>query len=61
MSEGDFTIIRPHKPVKGPKDVDESTDCYDTVEWLIKNIPGNTGRVGMWGVSARLFRRGGYD
>ncbi len=55
MSEGDFTIIRPHKPVKGPKDIDESTDCYDTVEWLIKNIPGNTGKVGMWGISQPGF------
>ena len=55
MSEGDFTIIRPHKPLKGPKDTDESTDCYDTVEWLIKNVTGNTGRVGMWGVSQPGF------
>jgi uncharacterized protein len=55
MSEGDYTIIRPHKPAKGPRDTDESTDCYDTVEWLIKNIPGNTGKVGMWGVSQPGF------
>src|SRR5947207_2816004 len=55
MSEGDYTIIRPHKPVKGAKDTDESTDCYDTVEWLTKNIPGNTGKVGMWGVSQPGF------
>ncbi len=55
MSEGDYTIIRPHKPAKGPKDTDESTDCYDTVEWLIKNIRGNTGKVGMWGVSQPGF------
>jgi uncharacterized protein len=55
MSEGDFTIVRPHKPVKGPKDTDESTDCYDTVEWLVKNVPGNTGKVGMWGVSQPGF------
>ncbi len=55
MSEGDFTIIRPHKPVKGAKDTDESTDCYDTVEWLIKNVAGNTGKVGMWGVSQPGF------
>ena len=54
-SEGDFAIIRPHKPVKGPRDTDESTDCYDTVDWLIKNIPGNTGKAGMWGVSQPGF------
>ena len=41
MSEGDFVTIRPHKPVKnGPKDIDESSDTYDTVAWLIKNVPG---------------------
>ena len=55
MSEGDFTIVRPHKPQKGPKDTDESTDCYDTVDWLVKNVPGNTGKVGMWGISQPGF------
>ncbi len=55
MSEGDYTIIRPHKPNKGPKDTDESTDCYDTVEWLIHNVPGAVAKVGMWGVSQPGF------
>ena len=56
MSEGPFTIITPHKPVKnGPKDVDESSDSYDTIEWLIKNVPGNTAKVGMWGISQPGF------
>jgi len=56
MSEGDFITIRPHKPVKnGPKDTDESTDTYDTVDWLVKHVPGNTGKVGMWGVSQPGF------
>ncbi len=55
MSEGSFTEIRPHKPNKGPKDTDESTDTYDTIEWLIKNLPGNTGKVGMWGISQPGF------
>ena len=56
MSEGDFITIRPQKPVKnGPKDTDESTDTYDTIDWLVKHVPGNTGKVGMWGVSQPGF------
>ena len=56
MSEGDFTIARPYKPVKKtPQDTDESTDAYDTIDWLIKNIPGNTGKVGVWGISQPGF------
>lgn len=56
MSEGDFTIARPQKPVKnGSKDTDESTDAYDTIDWLIKNVPGNTGKVGIWGISQPGF------
>ncbi|MCH8275738.1 MAG: CocE/NonD family hydrolase [Armatimonadetes bacterium] len=52
MSEGEFENMRPHRPVKsGPQDIDESTDTYDTIEWLINNIPDNNGRVGMWGIS----------
>ncbi len=52
MSEGEWVEVRPHKPVKNsPKDVDESTDAYDTIDWLVKNIPGNNGRVGTWGIS----------
>ncbi|HSM78371.1 MAG TPA: CocE/NonD family hydrolase [Bryobacteraceae bacterium] len=51
-SEGEFEHVRPHKDVKsGPRDTDESTDTYDTIEWLVKNIPGNNGKVGMWGIS----------
>src|ERR1019366_4109137 len=56
MSEGDYVVIRPHKPVKsGPKDTDESTDTYDTIDWLIHNVPGNTGKVGMYGISQPGF------
>src|SRR5262252_1272097 len=52
MSEGNFQWMTPYKPNKsGPADVDESTDTYDTIEWLLKNIPHNNGRVGMWGIS----------
>jgi len=52
MSEGEFIVNRPHKPVKnGPKDIDESTDTYDTIDWLVKNLPGCIPKVGMWGIS----------
>jgi putative CocE/NonD family hydrolase len=52
MSEGDFVDMRPQiANKKGPKDVDESSDTYDTIDWLIKNVPNNNGKVGMWGIS----------
>ncbi|HEY6547090.1 MAG TPA: CocE/NonD family hydrolase [Vicinamibacteria bacterium] len=52
MSEGEWVEMTPHKPKKsGPADVDESTDGWDTIDWLVKNVPGNNGRVGMWGIS----------
>ena len=52
MSEGEFMDVRPHNPKKSkPADVDESSDAYDTIEWLLKNVSGNNGRVGMWGIS----------
>jgi len=51
-SEGDYTEMTPHKDLKkGPKDVDESTDSYDTIDWLVKNVPHNNGRVGIYGTS----------
>ncbi len=51
-SEGEFINMTPHKTKKnGPQDVDESTDTYDTIDWLVKNIPNNNGRVGTWGIS----------
>ncbi len=50
-SEGAYTEMTPHKDVKGPKDVDESTDSYDTIDWLLKNIPHNNARVGIYGTS----------
>lgn len=46
-SEGEFEQIRP----RNPGGVDESTDTWDTVEWLVRNIPNNNGRVGVWGIS----------
>jgi putative CocE/NonD family hydrolase len=52
MSDGRFVDVRPHgAPNRGPKDVDESTDTYDTIDFLVKHLPRNNGRVGMWGVS----------
>jgi putative CocE/NonD family hydrolase len=52
MSEGSFVDIRPHNPDKKSKtDIDESSDTYDTVEWLLKNIPSNNGKVGIYGIS----------
>jgi putative CocE/NonD family hydrolase len=55
MSEGEFQQVRPFNPWKGPKDIDESTDTYDTIEWLLKNIPNNNGRAGMIGISQPGF------
>jgi uncharacterized protein len=53
MSEGaPIDIMTPHKARKsGPEDVDESTDSWDTIDWLVKNVAGNNGRVGLWGIS----------
>lgn len=51
MSEGAFVDLTPHRPAKGPKDVDESTDTFDTVAWLLANVQGHNGRVGQWGIS----------
>ncbi len=49
MSEGVFEHMRP--VLHDPTQIDESTDTYDTVDWLIQNMPGHNGRVGMWGIS----------
>ena len=52
MSEGTFVEMRPHIDSKKSKvDVDDSSDMYDTVEWLLKNVPNNNGKVGIWGIS----------
>jgi uncharacterized protein len=52
LSEGTFIDIPPHKThFDGPKDTDDSTDTYDTIDWLVKNVPNNNGKVGIWGIS----------
>ena len=52
MSEGEFVNMRPHRPQKSsPNEIDESSDTYDTIDWLLKNVTGHNDRVGMWGIS----------
>ncbi len=52
MSEGTFVHMTPFiENKKSKKEVDESSDAYDAIDWLVKNIPNNNGRVGMWGIS----------
>jgi uncharacterized protein len=52
MSEGEFQEMRPHiDNKKGPQDVDDASDMYDTIEFLLKHVPGNNGKVGIWGIS----------
>jgi putative CocE/NonD family hydrolase len=50
-SEGKFVMLRPIHDAKDAKGVDESTDTYDTIDWLVKNVPHNNGRVGLDGIS----------
>jgi hypothetical protein len=50
-SEGEFIMSRPMADHRDPKATDESTDAYDTVAWLLKNVEGNNGRVGFIGTS----------
>ena len=49
-SDGVFTLSTAVHP-NDPKAVDEATDAYDSIDWLVKNLPENNGKVGMWGVS----------
>jgi hypothetical protein len=50
-SEGQFVMMRPLTSHKSRKNVDESTDTYDTVDWLVHNVDGNNGRAGFVGTS----------
>ena len=54
-SEGDYVMTRPLKGPLNPTEVDHSTDAYDTIEWLVKNVPESNGRVGMLGSSYEGF------
>jgi hypothetical protein len=52
MSEDDFVEMRPHiDEKKGPQDVDDASDTYDTIEFLLKHVANNNGKVGIWGIS----------
>jgi uncharacterized protein len=51
MSEGVFEDVRPYNTGKKRKDVDEASDTYDTIEWLLKNTKNNNGNVGVFGIS----------
>ncbi|MBL7862338.1 MAG: CocE/NonD family hydrolase [Cyclobacteriaceae bacterium] len=54
MSEGTFDNMRPNIPGNDRKNktaIDEASDTWDTIDWLIKNVKGNNGRVGQWGIS----------
>ncbi len=52
MSEGEYVNVRPVRPIKtDAAEIDESSDAYDTIDWLVKNVGGNNGRVGQWGIS----------
>ena len=50
-SEGTFVMQRSPRNESDPKSIDESTDAYDTIDWLMKNVPHNNGKVGIWGIS----------
>ena len=52
MSEGEFVDVRPFNPNKKTKqDIDEASDAYDTIDWLVKNLENNNGKVGVMGTS----------
>jgi hypothetical protein len=51
LSEGEYVNMRPHVSEKRDRAVDESSDTYDTIAWLLENVPGHNGRVGQWGIS----------
>ncbi len=51
-SEGEFVHVRPYIPNKTlPRQIDEASDAYDTIDFLLKTVPNHNGRVGVWGIS----------
>src|SRR5258708_4075830 len=50
-SEGQFVMQRPVRDRNDPKTIDEATDAYDTIEWMLHNIAGHNGRTGILGIS----------
>ncbi len=50
-SEGEFIVMRPILPDPQGTQTDESTDTFDTIDWLVKKVPNNNGRAGQWGIS----------
>ena len=51
MSEGEFKNVRPFNAGKKGKEIDEASDTYDAIDWLVKNIPENNGNAGVFGIS----------
>lgn len=51
MSEGRYDNMRAYIPNKKGGQTDEASDTYDSIDWMVKNIPNNNGRVGTWGIS----------
>jgi uncharacterized protein len=51
MSEGEFVDVRPFNPNKKGKEIDEASDTYDAIEWMVNNLPANNKRVGCFGIS----------
>jgi putative CocE/NonD family hydrolase len=50
-SEGEFVMTRAQRDPRSPPGINESTDAYDTIDWLVKHLPGNSGKVGVLGTS----------
>lgn len=51
MSEGEFVNMRPYNPAKKDGEIDENSDTWDTIDFLVKRVANNNGRVGQWGIS----------